>query len=194
MAGPGPEGMFDEAAGRWRSGIPLGRPKASRSRAAGAAISIEIDEKSFERMRRVFKILAADDLPRLKSAMENVGERFASEVRTRAPGGIAGTVKDRGVRRSRAGQFHTLGVVAHPGARSMEFGRKWYWVGYTRPGKRFVGGRKTIHRPGQASRPYVGVIDGDQATGAVAGWARARITSAIQNTWTDITAAGPPAL
>ena len=107
-------------------------------------------------------------------------ERVAWEIAVRAPGSMGGKTKfDRMLGRG----VYARGVVAvnHPGARSMEFGRKYYWVGYT--GRQPRTGRKVLHHPGQVARPFVGVIKGDQALGSAGPYVARQIGIGIERAW-----------
>lgn len=151
--------------------------------AGTSGIRIEIDEKSMGRLTKALRILGETGAPFLRAAMQDVGERFADEIRHRSPGGIGGHVQMKGVL-GKGGALRASGVVKHPGARSMEFGRKWYWTGYRGRAQRT--GRKTPHTPGQAARPYLGVIKGDAATAAITPYAREHILEAIDREWDRI--------
>ena len=145
---------------------------------------VELDRKTFGRLDKALRVLGETDAPFLRAALEDVGSRFASEIRSRAPGGIAGQV-GQPVIKGKLGQLKSVGAVRHPGSRSMEFGRVWYRSGYTVVNHKFVGGTK-VKRRGQTARPFVGVIKGDAATAATQPYARERLTEAVEREWDRI--------
>lgn len=68
-------------------------------------------------------------------------------------------------------------AIAHPGARSAEFGRTWYWRGYT--GRNMKAGYK--FQPGsggQKARPYLGVISGASVAQSIRPYAEKRLVDA----------------
>jgi len=66
----------------------------------------------------------------------------------------------------------------------MEFGRQYYYRGYK--GRAVKSGQRFKVAGGQRPQPYVGVINGDHAIGAVKGYARERLTEAINQEWERI--------
>lgn len=156
--------------------------------AAGTSgIRIEIDEQSMKRLSRALKVLGEKDAPFLSAALDRAGQAFASAARGYAPGGIASRVEYLGVRGS-GGAQRAVGRVRHPGSRSMEFGRVWYYRGYR--GRNVSSGRKYPVPRGQRARPYLGVVDGGAAIGRIAPTARQDILTAIDQEWERIGAGG----
>ncbi len=151
-------------------------PGANRN---NVRIHIELDKGTMTRLNAALRILGEKDAPFLREALDDVGQRFAGEVRARAPGGIAAKAKYRGVKGSATG-LAAKGVDDHPGARSMEFGRVWYYAGYK--GRNVKSGRK-VRRTGQKARPFMGIIAGDKAYGAVQPYARERLLEAVNREW-----------
>lgn len=145
-----------------------------------SGVRLEVDKKSLNNLQRACKLLGDGEMPFLVNAFERVGREFVEEVRRRAKGGIANRVEFRGVSKGR-GNVVARGRVVHPGSRSMEFGRQYYYFGYT--GRRMKSGRKRQVSPGQIARPYVGIVNGDAATAAVAPRARAIIAEAVSAEW-----------
>lgn len=153
---------------------------AGRTQQAG--VRIEIDEKSISQLRATLRALGDKGAPFLRAAMEDVGRLAAGAVKSRAPGAIGGKVdfaRTTGTGASTSAKV----VVSHPGARSMEFGRKFYPVGYTRRGGKNVGGAKTGHLPGQKAKPFIGILAGGHAVGAIEDEAREKIIDAINQEW-----------
>lgn len=79
-----------------------------------------------------------------------------------------------------AGKPHARRVtvpLSHPGARSMEFGRTWYWRGYT--GRNAKAGYKFQPASGgQKARPYLGVIAGASVAQSIRPYAETRLVDA----------------
>lgn len=68
-------------------------------------------------------------------------------------------------------------AIAHPGARSAEFGRKWYWRGYT--GRNMKAGYKFQPASGgQKARPYLGVISGASVAQSIRPFAETKLVDA----------------
>lgn len=151
-----------------------------------STLNIEVDQKSLRQLTGALKALGESNAPYLREALDDAGQRFTSEVRRRARGGIAAKVRGKGVT-GKGTALRFRGVVAHPGARSEEFGRVWYWRGYrgramSATGRRFrVGAGK-----GQKARPYLGVMKGDAAIGATVLFARQRILRGVDDEWSRI--------
>lgn len=156
-------------------------PGANRN---NVKFAIELDGRAVTRLNGALKVLGERDAPFLRKALEESAQDLAGEIRQRAPGSIGQKVELRGVKGTGA-SIRATGSDLHPGARSMEFGRVWYWTGYTRTGNRIQGGQK-VKRTGQQARPFMGVIDGGHAIGAVAPKAKARIMAAISQEWERI--------
>lgn len=147
-------------------------------RAGTSGIRIELDEDSLTRLRRAFRVLGEEQAPFLRDALDEAGRELAAVAASMAPGSIGSRVEYRGIR-GKGVAIRAVGVVRHPGARSMEFGRHWYWTGYK--GRNMKSGRK-VRRKGQAARPFLGVISGG-AMAVVAPKARQRLLDAIEREW-----------
>lgn len=149
----------------------------------GIYLKFEVDGQSLKRLNGALKALAADDAPYLKGAMEDIGRRLVSEARGYAVGGIAGSLQFKGLSKSKL-NVKALGLAAHPGAKSQEFGRSYYYRGFKRGGKGSQkSGTKFKSSPGQAAKPFVGVKTGGQAMAATRGFARTRLAEAIDAEW-----------
>jgi hypothetical protein len=167
--------------------------------AAGqAGVRIEVDKRSLQRLDKALRILGEDRATWIRDAWDDVGAHFAAAVRRRAPGSMRPTVEYRGLGRSGTlGGIKASGRVKHPGARSMEFGRGFYWTGYRVVGRgtrrRFEGGRR-VRRTGQRARPFLGVMSDpgnpQHATGDVTPYARERLARAASEMWEHIGRAG----
>lgn len=76
--------------------------------------------------------------------------------------------------------------LAHPGARSVEFGKKYWWTGYKRPGApkgtpkgySMKGGYKIEKDPGQKAKPFLGVIEGPSVAQSIRPYAEKKLVDA----------------
>lgn len=171
---------------------------------ATAQWSVQLDGAGT--LQKALRVLAEPDAPFLREGLEKAGQVLAGEVGRRAPGGIARTVSFVGVK-GNAANLRALISVRHPGARSMEFGRVWYYrkasrssapagIGNNRPGSKRA--RSSMKRqfkfradPGQRAKPFMGVKDGDGAIGASQERVKAILSDAIEKQWNRITSGGP---
>lgn len=87
------------------------------------------------------------------------------------------------------GQPHARRVsvgMAHKAARPVEFGRKNWWAGYSRPSASFGSSRgysmksgyKIARSPGQPARPYLGVISGASVAKSIEPYAGKKLVDA----------------
>lgn len=140
-----------------------------------AGVKVGIEVKGAGQLQKALRVLGEADAPFLRAALEESGRDLAGQAARRAPGGIGRAVQFTGVK-GKANGLRAVGVVKHPGSRSMEFGRK-FWM---RRGQRIA------HSPGQRPRPYLGVVQGDAAIGAVKEDAQRRIADAFEREWERI--------
>ena len=161
---------------------------ASSRRAGKSSAGVEV--LGLKELRSAFKLIESvqgEVAGEFEQGMWEATQYVAGEVRKRAPGSMSARVKayrlsGKGVRaRGRV-------EVEHPGSRPMEFGRKFYYVGYT--GRNVRSGIKVLHSPGQIARPFVGIIKGDQALGASKEPAASRIAKGIERAFEKLSAAG----
>ena len=155
---------------------------------AGGAVKIGLEVKGAKALQRAFKLLGETDAPFLKKALEESGELLEGATRSRAPGSMAQKVAFTRVSGKGATLRATV-VVRHAGAKSMEFGRLYYYRDFQgramkATGQRFRSGK------GQKAKPFVGVISGGQAMAAVEPQVRAKIQAAYEKEWERI-AGGP---
>ena len=168
---------------------------ASRS---GAAWGVEITGAT--QLKRAFKVLGEKDAPFLREALIEAGHILEREAESRAPGGIARGVSFAGVK-GVGGTLRAVVSIKHPGARSMEFGRIWYYrqagngvsgMGNNRPGSKRGKGSvkakavKVRVSPGQKARPYLGVKDGNAAIAASKSRVVALLNDAFEREWERI--------
>jgi len=87
------------------------------------------------------------------------------------------------------GQPHARRVsvgMAHKAVRTVEFGKKYWWVGYKRPGisrgsprgYSMKGGYKIQKSPGQPARPFLGILSGASVAESIRPWAGQRLVDA----------------
>lgn len=131
-----------------------------------ATWSVQVE--GLARAKRAFRAFGDGDATYVREALDRSGEILANATAARAPGGIAKATRYIGVR-GKGLALRAVVNVRHPGARSMEFGRIWYWaspgagnnaIGFRRAKGSMKAGRKVRSSPGQAARPYVGIISG----------------------------------
>ena len=91
--------------------------------------------------------------------------------------------------RGKGAAISALIHVNHPGAKSAEFGRKFYYRGFTGRDQKATGQR---FKPagGQKAKPFAGIIKGDQAIGSVRNDARQRIGKAIEQEFRRVALGG----
>ncbi len=146
-------------------------------------------------LKRALKAVGETDAPFLREALGKVAADLAGHARGGATGGIGAAISTRPV----VGKGATLRAplsIKHPGARSMEFGRQWYYqarspmagIGNNRGSARrakgsVIRGSSRVRRPGQRARPFLGIVGGGGAIGATQHQAREIISTAIRNEW-----------
>lgn len=153
--------------------------------AGAASIKIELDGKTAGNLNKALRVLAEPDAPHLREALAEGGQLLASATRTRAMGRIAGSVMFAGVK----GKAHTLRAtvtVKHPGAKPAEFGRQTYYRGFTNRRQKATGTPFKAGRGGQKAQPYVGIVKGDAALGAVGPQVRTILERSIAQEWERI--------
>ena len=138
-------------------------------------------------LKRALKVLGETDAPFLRQALDDSGRILEHEAVARAPGGIARGVGFAGVK-GVGGQLRAVVRIKHPGARSMEFGRVWYYHGYR--GRAQKSGQKFRASPGQKARPYLGVKDGGQAIAASKSRVVALLNDAFEREWERLGSGG----
>ena len=168
---------------------PKDRSSLHRSRSGGRSVlSFEVDEESLRRLRLALKAVGETDAPAFTDAMQDVGRRLVSNVRSHAPNGaLAGATKYDGLNRGHGLSIRALGMVDDPRAKSFEFGRTRFYHRFQRGGK---GSQKRgvpfKSYPGMRPRPFVGIKDGGEAIGQTAPYARTRILQGIAETWESL--------
>ncbi len=141
---------------------------------ASKAITWRIDTTGIKGLQAVLKAVGEKEAPFLKSAMGDVAKLLEREVATRAPGSMGAKL------RSSVFSGKGLGarlVDSHPGAKSMEFGRTRYYAGFHGHAQKATG--HVVKRPGEKARPFIGIVHGDAAIGAVMPRARELIQTAM---------------
>lgn len=137
------------------------------------------------------RVLGETEAPHLVEALTEGGQMLHRAARSRARGGIGAQMEAVGVR-GKGGAIRYVIRSRHPGARSMEFGRIWFYRGYTgrnvKSGTRFKVG--ALGSAGQHPRPYLGVVRGDAAIGETSEPIARLLLQAIEAEWERIGAAG----
>lgn len=151
-------------------------------------VKIGIEVSGAKALGRALRLLGETDPPFLREALDEAGHLLEGATRSRAPGGMARTVDFVGVKGKGATLKATV-VVRHAGAKSMEFGRLYYYRGFTGRSQKATGQRFRSGK-GQKARPFVGIMDSGHAMGAVKDDARRLIETAFEKEW-DRIAGGP---
>lgn len=154
--------------------------------AASVKIEVSVDAR---RLERALRVLSDEDAPFLRVALEESGQELAGASRSRAPGGIAGAVQFAGVK-GRSNRLRATVVVKHPAAKAMEFGRQTYYRGFTGRRMKATGSPFKAGRGGQKAQPYIGIVKGNAAIGAVGPGVRLRLERAIAQEWDRIASEG----
>lgn len=151
------------------------------------AVKIGIEVKGAKALTRAMTTLGEVDAPFLREALDDSGQILETAIRSRGKGRIGASTRAQGVKGS-GGALRAVVTVDHPGAKSMEFGRKNYYRGYTNRRQKSTGQKFRSSR-GQPARPFVGV-KGGQAVGASEEPIKKKITDAIEKEWDRITSQG----
>lgn len=149
-----------------------------------SAISIEV--RGQQALVRALRLFEDAEAPFLREAMNDAGQLLERAAESRAPGGIANRVEFVGTRGS-GPRIRALIKVRHPGAKSMEFGRKKFYRGFVNRRQRSTG-QAFQASPGQRPRPFVGIRRGDHAIGAVRDDVERRLKRAFEQEWNRVAA------
>lgn len=155
-----------------------------------AWFEVEMDRKAISDLNRALSMFEEKHADYLREALAKSAHLLMPEIRSRARGGIANRVEYSGLKGTKAGVRAVI-VIGHPGARSMEFGRKrWYrspGAGNNRDGqKRAKGSMRrglAIYPRGQKPRPFLGIERGDGAIGATAEPIKKLLSEAVAAEW-----------
>lgn len=149
-----------------------------------ASIKIEVGDDTL-RLQKALRVLAEPDAPYLRNGLERAGRLLERATESRAPGSIAATVDFAGVKGKPWGMRATV-VVKHRGAKAREFGRQTYYRGYTGRRMKATGTPFKAGRGGQKPEPFVGIVKGNAALGAVEGDVREILATAIEAEWSRV--------
>lgn len=151
--------------------------------------SVEI--QGIASVRQAFAALGELDTPFYLAALNESGHVAVGEVNAHARGGIAGKaylskITGTGLRAS------AIIKVKHPASRPTEFGRHWFYRGFTRGGKgsQKRTGTRFYAAPGRAPNVYVGILAGGHAVGAAAPRIQKIMTDAIEREFALVAAKG----
>lgn len=152
----------------------------SRATVTGMRVRIE----GLKAVQAGLKALQVDDAPFVRGALMEIGGLLAGVMRTAVPH-----------ESFKVGEPNVLGgannlrvqvPVAHPGARSYEFGRKWYYRGYR--GRAVRSGTKFVATPGQIARPYLHIVKGPSVAERIRPQAEGLLLKAYQEEWAKASA------
>lgn len=159
-----------------------------RSKRSSGVASINLGVEGQREIQRALRALSEGDAPFLRKGLTDSAILLRNAARSRTHPSIAGTLDFIGIK-GKAANLRAVVRVGHPGGRSREFGRVWYWTGYR--GRAVKTGRKEkSSRGGQKAQPYMGIIKGDGAIGEVAPRVREILSDAISLEWERIAVGG----
>lgn len=151
------------------------------------AVTWKVEVTGAGSLQKALRVLAEEDAPFLRDALELGGRDLANAVVRHAPGGMATKTTFAGVK-GKANGLRAVVLVKHRGAKAREFGRKFYYRGFTDRRMKATGQRFRAAR-GQRAQPIIGIVKGDAAIGAVGAQVRGRLVDAIHLEWSRIGAA-----
>lgn len=149
-----------------------------------AASTISIAVEGDKQIKRALKALGETEAPFLKGALDKGGRMLGQAAEGRVHHSIAASMQYAGVK-GVGGALRAVGTFKHPGARSMEFGRTYYYRGFTGRRQKATGHKVKVSG-GQKARPFVGIKRGDAAIGQVREPVQRLIREAIDAEWTRI--------
>lgn len=174
---------------------------SSRRKPSGTA-SVRFQVEGAQRIQRALQVLGDTEAPFIRQALLDVGQQMTVAIRAVGRPSITRVIESGDVV-ARAGGFRLPMSVVHPAAAVTEFGRQWWYrgrgdgrIGNNRgASKRRKGvfkryGERIKYAPGMPARPYVGIVDGGHAIGAVQPFARQRFLEAFEREWERIAAGG----
>lgn len=125
------------------------------------------------------------DAPYLRKALEEIGEDLAEEMQAVAPFPSFKVERPKVLGKSPA--LRVSVGIGHPGARSREFGRKYYYRGFQGRAMKATG-YKFKSSPGQEARPYLGVVSGPSVAEKIRPTAEERLVDAYEREWDRLVA------
>lgn len=147
-----------------------------------AASKTKLELEGFKEFSKMLRKLGAPEAPFLRKAWEVVGRRFVREAAGRARGRIGQSIEFRGIAGRRA-SLKARVRANHPGSSSQEFGRVFYYRGFTRAGRGRGQQKRTGTQfrssPGQRAKPYMGIKAGGSAIASVGPFAKAELGRAM---------------
>ena len=152
----------------------------SRSKKRSGTSTWAIETSGVADVTRAMRILAETDAPFVRAALGKSGELLRNAAIKHTHPSIASKLEFVGVQ-GKAGSLRAVVRTKHAGARSREFGRKWYYRGYNgramKSGQRF----KVAEGRGQKAQPFLGVIKGDKAVADVKPEVERLLTQAFED-------------
>lgn len=154
-----------------------------KARGGRSSFGVTVRIEGLQTVQRALKEMGGD-APFLRAALERIGEKLAGAVRAVVPypSYKVGAPKVKG----KSPALRVVVPVDHPGARSMEFGRSYYYRGYS--GRAMKSGYKFKSSPGQMARPYLGIVKGNSVAESVRGYAEGEMLKAYEQEWDRLTA------
>lgn len=155
---------FQTRTGKWTSGN----------------IGLKVHVEGIDRLKRIFRRISESDAPYLKAALHEGGLVLQREGSRRTHPSIAQSVELK-MRGTKAATFKAAVIFKHRGAKSREFGRKYYYRRFTK--RRQKSGERFASNPGQTAQPFLGIVHGGGAIEASAPRIKELLTVAIDKEW-----------
>lgn len=132
-------------------------------------------------MGKALKAVGDTEAPFVTEALEWAGPHMVASAKTFAPNSsIANAISFIGVKGKGIRQRAVV-RAKHPAGASFEFGRLWYYTGYS--GRDARGGIRVRRYPGFAKKPYLGIVKRDKALGEVSEEITDRLMDAMVKEW-----------
>lgn len=155
---------------------------------SNASVSFGIQVEGQKELSRALRVLQEKEAPFLKAALEDGAMLLRDAARRHAKPSIAASIEFVGVR-GRAGAIRAIVNTKHPAGRSHEFGRVWYYRGYSGRRMRATGQPFRSER-GQKPEPYLGIVKGNGAVADTQDEIKRGIERAFVLEWERIAAGG----
>lgn len=150
------------------------------AKGSSGTVGMKIRVEGLKAVQNGLRELGVTDTPYLRKALENIGNVLAIAMEAVKPYSSYKVGRPRVL--GKAPALRVSVGIEHPGARSMEFGRIYYYRGYTGRAMRATG-YKIASEPGQKARPFLGIISGPSVVETIRPYAEPLIIAALQTEW-----------
>lgn len=164
--------------------VPVGYEVKNLSRGR-SGISVNVSIEGLKEIRAAYRIMESADAPYLRKGIEKGTDILARSIQAGVPF-PSFKVVNRGVK-GKGLALRGVIDIAHKGARSMEFGRTWYYRGFTGRAQKATGFKFKVSSGGQQARPFLGIISGGGAVDKVRGQVEDAVQKAMIEEWEDLT-------